>query len=57
MVRKGRGCGWNIAKIFFYAVMPSALDRASQSSHNELPADLSVLDSLQNKTIKDVFVK
>ena len=33
-----------------YAVVPSALDHASKSFHNELSADLPVWDSLQNKT-------
>ena len=32
---------------FIYAVAPIALDHASKSSHNELPADLPVWDSLQ----------
>ena len=36
-------------EIYTYAVVPSALDHASKSSHNELPADipLPVWDSLQ----------
>ena len=35
-----------------YAVVPSALDHASKSSHNELPADLPVWDSQINKQTK-----
>ena len=42
------------AKENTYAVVPSALDHASKSCNNELPADLPVWDSLQtnNKNCK-----
>ena len=40
-----------------YAVVPSALDHASKSSQNELPADLPVRDSLKQTNKQTLYQK
>ena len=40
---------------YIYVVVPTAIDHASKSSHNELLADLPVWDSLKKQKTKQAF--